>query len=96
MKHFEPQYNERGDSPVDISGREGYDPERWLFTFGFGHVDPRTGDSLANHYVVIEGDINESRDKMIERFGRQWAMQYRDNDETDEMIAKYNLKELSL
>ena len=25
MKHFEPQYNERGDSPVDLSGREGYD-----------------------------------------------------------------------
>ena len=94
MKNFDIPYI--NDSPVDLSGREGYDPEQWVFTFGFGHVDPRTGESLGNRYVVIEGDINDSREKMIKRFGNKWAMQYREGDKTDEMIAKYNLKELSL
>jgi len=46
---------------------------RWVFTFGCGQPN-------AGHYVVIEGGFFEARRKMMERYGRQWAMQYSEVD----------------
>lgn len=48
-----------------------------IFTFGFGHVHPDTGRSLANHYIVIWAEsAQEARTKMYERFGQKWAFEY--------------------
>lgn len=48
----------------------------WIFTFGFGHTHPRTGQKLAGHYVRVPGDYEAARAKMIQRFGRNWAFSY--------------------
>jgi len=67
---------------------------RWIFTFGFGHVHPDTGDSLANRYVVIDGDVNESRATMVEHFGLKWANQYPTEEAAG--VQKYNLQPIEL
>lgn len=46
---------------------------RWVFTFGCGQPN-------AGHYVVIEGEFFEARRKMMERYGRQWSMQYSERE----------------
>lgn len=48
----------------------------YYFTFGFGHVDPGSGLSLANCYTVIRGTFNSARDEMVARYGNKWAFQY--------------------
>lgn len=53
----------------------------WVFTFGFGHVDPKTGDPLGNCYVVIDGTFDEARATMRRHFGYQWSMQYANEHE---------------
>lgn len=50
----------------------------WLFTFGFGHTHPETGESLSGKAVRFEGTYAEARAKMVERFGIKWAFQYAD------------------
>lgn len=48
-----------------------------IFTFGFGHKHPVTGQSLGNMFVVIEGETKEHcRCKMLNHFGNTWAFQY--------------------
>ena len=48
----------------------------WLFTFGFGHTHPDTGESLSGKAVCFDGTYEEARHKMVERFGDKWAFQY--------------------
>ena len=37
----------------------------WIFTFGFSHVDPETGERLANHFIRISAETaQEARQKM--------------------------------
>lgn len=50
--------------------------EQWLFTFGFGHVHPETGESLANRCVRFDGSYQQARAEMVKRFGIKWAFQY--------------------
>jgi hypothetical protein len=50
--------------------------EQWLFTFGFGHVHPTTGESLANRCVRFKGTYAQARGEMVRRFGIKWAFQY--------------------
>ena len=57
----------------------------WYFTFGCGQVH-------ANHYHVINGTFNDAREKMFERFGPKWSMQYESAEAAG--VEKYNLKEL--
>ena len=65
----------------------------WIFTFGFGHVHPSTGERLANKFMRIRADDWQSaRDEMLRRFGRKWAFQYPSED--DAGVAKYNLTEV--
>lgn len=68
--------------------------QKWIFTFGFGHVHPVTGERLANCYVAIEGDVNTSREVMIKHFGTQWSMQYPGISEAG--VHKYSLREIPL
>ena len=35
------------------------EPEHWIFTFGFGHVHPKTGDSLAGCFNVVPGSFTD-------------------------------------
>lgn len=47
------------------------------FTFGMGQCHPVTGQSLADHYVVITGEtINHCRATMLNHFGNNWAFDY--------------------
>ncbi|MGH9252717.1 MAG: hypothetical protein ACRD0W_24850 [Acidimicrobiales bacterium] len=61
----------------------------WIFTFGFGQIDPKTGLSLANLFVEVELDpeaglaegVETARHRMIDRFGGgaqggNWAFDY--------------------
>jgi hypothetical protein len=50
--------------------------ELWFFTFGYGHVHPRTGARLDDRFVTIRGTFEEARLEMIRRFGRKWCGQY--------------------
>lgn len=68
--------------------------DRWIFTFGFGHVHPETGERLANHYVVIYGDHDEARKQMEGYFGLKWADQYPDEDAAG--VEQFGLKQLIL
>lgn len=51
-------------------------PRFWLFTFGYGHTHPESGESLANKGVRFEGTYEGARAQMVERFGVKWAFQY--------------------
>lgn len=60
--------------------------KKWFFTFGFGQ--PR-----ENCYHAIEAeDSGKARDKMFERFGAKWSMQYDSAEAAG--VEKYNLKEI--
>ena len=41
----------------------------WVFTFG-------SGQKHAGYYVRIQGTFEAARKKMIEKYGKQWAFQY--------------------
>lgn len=69
-------------------------PERWVFTFGFGHTHPATGERLANCYVVIEGDIDETREIMQRHFGNAWAFQYPTEQEAG--VERWDLRRIDL
>lgn len=43
--------------------------EYYIFTFGYGQQH-------AGHYVKIFGNCTEARDKMIAKYGTEWAFQY--------------------
>lgn len=66
--------------------------ESWIFTFGFAHTHPFTGESLNNCFIEIIGTIESTRMKMIERFGNQWGFQYRTRE--DAGVDTYNLTEI--
>jgi hypothetical protein len=67
----------------------------WIFTFGFGHTNPETGESLAQRYVtVLDADVNKSREIMYRHFGNKWSMQYPTKEAAG--VEKYGLTELHL
>jgi hypothetical protein len=68
--------------------------EQWIFTFGFGHYHPETGEPLANRYVVIPGTFSDARQKMVVMFGVKWSMQYASKEEAG--VEIYGLRELKL
>ena len=48
-----------------------------VFTFGYGHIDPRNGVSLADKCAIIRAKTAaDCRKLMIECFGRMWAFEY--------------------
>lgn len=50
----------------------------YVFTFGFDHVSPIDGSSLASCYVEAPDSLDErqAREWCILRFGRFWSSQY--------------------
>lgn len=79
------------DTAGDAGTTDTPNAETWVFTFGFGHTHPRTGRSLANHYVRVPGTYEQARARMLERFGNRWAFQY----ETVEMARGRGHHELT-
>lgn len=71
-----------------------HEPRDWVFTFGIGHVHPITGESLANRYVIIHGDSETARAKMIERFGQKWSHQYPDLETA--RVADWKMTQLEI
>lgn len=64
-----------------------------VFTFGFGHKHPTTGESLKNKFVeIIAPTSNHCRVVMLNHFGRQWAFEYKTRE--DAGVNEYNLTEL--
>lgn len=48
-----------------------------VFTFGYGHTCPYTGERLADHYAtIIAPDKEQCRALMVGLFGSQWAFPY--------------------
>ena len=45
----------------------------WIFTFGCGMEH-------AGCYVRIYGTFSKAREKMFERFGEEWCMQYTEDE----------------
>jgi len=67
--------------------------KEWIFTFGFDHVNPLTGKSLANHFCRIYADsATAAREEMVRRWGRKWAFQY--NSEEEAGVERWNLREV--
>lgn len=59
----------------------------WIFTFGFGHEHPETGERLGGKF----GTVSSTRVEMERRFGRAWAFQYPSEEIAG--VAKYKLTE---
>jgi hypothetical protein len=65
----------------------------WIFTFGFGHVHPVSGESLARRYVRITArDAEAAREEMHRRWGNRWAFQYATEEAAG--VARWGLREL--
>ena len=59
---------------------------KWWFTFGSDHMHP-------HGYIIIEAeDWQAARDKMFDRFGREWSMEY--NSAEAAGVEKFGLKEI--
>lgn len=52
------------------------DGQNWIFTFGCGQ--PHEG-----YYVKIYGTYSEARKEMIDRYGKQFAFQYTEEEWAD-------------
>ena len=56
--------------------------EQWyIFTFG-------VGQKHAGHYVKIYGTFWTAREKMFERYGRDWCWQYTEDEWFDWLVRK--------
>jgi hypothetical protein len=75
-----------------IEGDDG--PREWIFTFGYGHHDPRSGASLADCYCRVRGTFRQARRDMVEMFGIKWAFQY--SSEDDAGVARFGLREIDV
>ena len=45
----------------------------WIFTFGYGQA-------MQGYCVRVKGSYAEARQKMFDKFGRNWAFQYSAED----------------
>lgn len=64
----------------------------WIFTFGYGHVHPRTGARLDERFVRINGNFEEARVEMVRRFGTKWGGQYANASEAG--VDRFELRQL--
>jgi hypothetical protein len=63
----------------------------FIFTFGFDHEDPQTGERLAHRYVEIFAPSEAlARETMFARFGKKWSMEYLSKESAG--VEKFNLQ----
>jgi hypothetical protein len=54
----------------------------WIFTFGWDHRHPETGERMFNRFVRIAAqDPDAAREEMVRRFALKWSHQYDSADE---------------
>lgn len=61
--------------------------QNWYFTWGYGQAYP-------NKYVKIFGTHGSAREKMFERFGDRWSMQYPESKLQD--LERHGITRLEL
>lgn len=67
--------------------------ESWIFTFGFDHHHPETGEPLRNHYIEIRAPTEaQARQAMFDTFGAKWSMEYTTKDEAG--VDRFGLRPL--
>jgi hypothetical protein len=66
----------------------------WIFTFGFGHVHPLTGENLIGRFVRIGGTETQAHTAMCVLFGQKWAGRYKDEEAAG--VHEYGLRELPI
>ena len=65
----------------------------WIFTFGYDHTHPVTGESLATRFVRVSAQTYvQARERMHESFGNRWSHQY--ESEYGAGVKRFNLKEI--
>lgn len=58
------------------------------YTFGYGHVDPITGEKLGDTYAKITAAArSETWALMVSLYGNQWAFDY-PADKFEQMLAE--------
>lgn len=66
-----------GQLVADETPIEPIGPFTRYFSFGGGHTDPRTGESLRDKYVTVIASTAEGcREAMLARYGREWSFEY--------------------
>lgn len=66
-------------------------PVMRVFTFGYGHTEPVTGEPLAETYALVLADTAERcRQIMNDRYNRQWSQEYLSLDEAS--VGKWSPK----
>jgi len=66
----------------------------FIFTFGFGHTDPTTGESRAKKFARIQADdYEQARIQMNDTYGRQWAFEYESEEEAG--VQRHGLTEVT-
>ena len=81
------------------SGVRSEEPiQDWIFTFGYDHVNPITGEILFKRFVKLNGTWTGTRTEMVRRFGARFASQYplHEAGRTTGIIMQYKLTELEL
>lgn len=69
--------------------------ESRVFTFGYSHHHPVTGQNLGKCYVKVDGDADLARARMFASvFGRRWAFDYPNAEAAGK--DKFNLIEVEL
>lgn len=59
--------------------------QEWYFTFGWGQPH-------QNCYTVFYGTFAEAREKMFDKYGRTWCMQYSSKEEAG--VDRFGLTEI--
>lgn len=78
---------------VEFTGDPNEERE-WIFTFGYGHAHPVTGEPLHDRFVRRRGTFMSARLEMLSLFGQKWSMQYR--TEEDAGVERFHLRELEI
>jgi hypothetical protein len=83
--------NVQPTQPVDQPEAAATVPVTRYFSFGGGHTDPKTHESLVDKYVtVIAADGDACRTAMFAKYGRAWSMEYiPGNPRSDAWIARW-------
>lgn len=61
----------------------------FVFTFGYDHKSPDSGETLGRNYIEIDGDVESTRQVMLFLFNRDWAFQYPSKERAG--VEKYRL-----
>jgi hypothetical protein len=65
----------------------------WIFTFGYEHRHPVTGESLDGCFVRVPAQTYmQARERMHASFGNKWSHQY--ENESSVGVARYELREV--